>query len=189
MRISVESGTVLRMRVQEQGFLEIRVPGKCKARPEECEGALLKLEILDTNTGNPVTLPDLHFTVFDIDGCPNSSCPNDYGEPLAGLEQLRVCSDHSTILTANTQVTEGTSGNCKTYTSNVAGNLDNQPYTTDIGGHYPNLSDKAKDLSAELVFKNLQQFEMGYKVLDVDNDFRTMLINGYGEITECVPPE
>jgi len=184
MRISVVDGTVLRMRVQDQGFLEMRVPGRCRDQPSECVGALLKMEIFEKGTQTPVTIPDLHFTVFDIDGCKDTSCPTTYGRNVAGLEELRVCSTHTPILTTNTKVTPGTSGGCSTYTSTLAGALDNQPYTTAIGGN-GYLSDKAKDLSTELVFKNVQEFEMGYKVREVDNDFRTMLINGYGEITEC----
>jgi len=176
LKLKVVSGVVLRTNVTNEGFIELRVPQ---------DGAILDLTIVESGTSTPVQLPEVHFTVFDIDGCVNSNCQTSHGKPLAGQEELDVCTNHIAVQTPTTLVKPGQDFGCTTYTSEVGGQLDNQPYTTALGGQ-GFLSQVAKDLSVELVFKNLAEVRLGYKVIGSENPFRTLLLDGFGEITRCV---
>lgn len=177
MQITISSGTVLSSeRQMPAGFLQIQVPP---------DGAILRFKIVEHGTDRAVALPNVHFTVLDIDGSPNRNTDRYYGDPVLGLEQLKVCSPHHAVLTQSTTLTKDTDGGqCKTYTSTVGGALDNQPLTDGT------VHQKQQDMSAELVFNKMSELEMGYSVVRVTGDkvtYRTMLITSNAKITDCAP--
>lgn len=94
---------------------------------------------------------------------------------------MTVCTPHESIVGA--KVVAQTMQGCETYTSTVAGGLDNN-----AGMAVDRLTQVQKDLSVGLKFTGLSGVDLRYEVVQKNmGDYRTMAVTGSSVLDGCDP--
>ena len=104
----------------------------------------LKFTLKDQNTGKPVTIPGIYFTIYDLD----------LAAGKGGMEYVDLCGASELISTEYSSLSEEKNGKCQRYTATEKGTLQDNPTKS------ADLTYEQKARSVTAMYQQMSSFTM-----------------------------